>query len=110
MTHLKNRLIRFFLSLGTGLVLAACASQSLPPGGATQESMITACRAYDDALVQLSSVSLTAPEIGEVNTIRALINPICTDPNSYQLPGLLQNVQVETTRILTLYKNKGGKP
>lgn len=101
-----KKLILFLSALG---LCFGCA-QSLPPGGQTQEAMISACRAYDSALTQLAAVPLSPSDIDQVNTVRAIINPICISPVSYQIPGLLQNVETETQRILSLYGRKAVKP
>ncbi len=99
------------IGLLSGLLLfGACATQTLPAGGASQEAMISACNAYSSALTQLATAPLTPSDISQVNSIRAIINPICVSPTSYQIPGLIQQVNTEAQQILTLYAIRKGKP
>ncbi len=99
------------IGLLSGLLLfGACATQSLPPGGATQEAMTTACNAYATALTQAATAPLTQADINQVNSIRAIINPICGSNKSYQIPGLIQQVNTEAQQLLMLYSVRKGKP
>jgi len=104
--HLKSLLPVVVLAL-----LGACATQKLPPGGATTEAVISACDTFGAAL---RSVTPLKPKLsqGDINRIDAAIlltSPICENPAAYNTNGALSTVATETGNIQAILKSTGGK-
>lgn len=102
--------------LFSGLALSgACATfggttQTLPPGGATTESVVTACSAYATVLKSLTPLkpTMSASEISTVGKSILLTSPVCSNPSSYNTNGALQAILAETANLKTILAN-GGK-
>ena len=98
--------------LGLAMIgFGACATtQTLPPGGATTESIITACTSYATALGGLTPIkgTMSPSGVSAVDTSIRLVSPICSNPASYSTPGALQAIVTETANLKTILA-KGGK-
>ena len=97
------------------LMLGACATQTLPPGGQTTESIVAACTSYTSTLHALTpfKAKLSASDILYVGKANTLVTPICSDPASYTTAGALQAVVTEAAQLSTIlkpFKANGGKP
>ena len=92
--------------------LGACATQTLPPGGQTTESIITACSSYASALSALTQFKskLSANDVASVNKSNALVSPICSNPASYNTSGAVSAIVYETANLSAILKANGGKP
>lgn len=93
------------------LGFGACSTtQTLPPGGANTESIITACTSYGTALKSIIPIKSTMSPSGisSVDTSIRLVDPICSNPASYSTPGALQAILTETANLKTILA-KGGK-
>ena len=103
---ISHGIILFF----SGLTLAACASQSLPPGGQVTESVITACSGYATVLTSLTPFKpkLSASDVATINKSIALTMPICSDPSSYNTSGAVAAIVAETSNLKNILK--GVKP
>jgi len=105
--HLKSLLPVVALAL-----LGACATtQTLPPGGATTEAVMSACGTFGAAL---RSVTPLKPKLsqGDINRIDAAIlltSPICENPAAYNTNGALSALVTETGNIQAVLKSNGGK-
>jgi hypothetical protein len=92
--------------------LGACSTtQTLPPGGQTTESLVTACTSYASALHALTPFKskLSATEINYVNQSNALAAPVCANPANYSTSGALQAIITETADLNSILKVNGGK-
>lgn len=98
-----KKLILFLSALGLSF---GCVHQTLPPGGTTQETMITACRSYNFALINLLPFKLSPSELQAIDGIRAVANPICINQANYLNPNALSIVN---NAVVELQK-MGGKP
>ena len=98
-----KKLILFLSALGLSF---GCVHQALPPGGTTQETMITACRSYNFALINLMAFNLTPSELKTIDGIRAVANPICINQANYLTPNALSIVNDAVTEL----QKMGGKP
>ncbi len=93
------------------VVLGACTSQTLPPGGQVTESVITACSSYATVLTALTPFKprLSANDISTVNKSITLTIPICSSPSSYNTSGAVAAVMAETANLKTILSANGGK-
>lgn len=98
------RKINVFLLGLVALGLISCTTQTLPPGGQTTESVITACATYTTVLQQLTAIKsrLTASDINTVNKSVALSEPICGNPNSYNTAGAISALVTETATLKSI--------
>lgn len=102
---MKNKMILFVL----GLSLASCTSQVLPTGGHTQETIVSACQSYKTALGDMVMLAdqkkLTNTDILATNKIRAVANPVCTNPTQYSTPNGLMILENAITQLNTIGAN-----
>ncbi len=103
MKKIKN-LIRGLILGVSALIIVGCATQTLPPGGQTTESVITACSTYATVLIQLTAIKpqLSASDVGTINKSVTLTEPICGNPNSYNSSGAISALMTETTTLKSI--------
>jgi len=92
-------------------LLGACATQTLPPGGATTEAVSSACDTFGAALQSVTPLKpkLSKGDINRINAAILLTSPICENPASYNTNGALSAVITETGNIQAVLKANGSK-
>jgi len=109
--YIKN-LIRGSIISVAGLSLMACTAmfnQTLPPGGAVAENVITQCDIFAATLKSVTPLkaTMTAKDVAIVNSAILLTSPICAKPSSYNANGALAGLKSETNNLALILKNKG---
>lgn len=111
MRNIKNFIRGSILGIA-GISLMACTAmfnQTLPPGGAVAESVITQCDTFAAALKSVTPLkaTMTAKDVSIVNSAILLTSPICAKPSSYNANGALAGLKSETNNLTLILKNKG---
>ncbi len=106
------------LGISTVLVLSGCASffgatQTLPPGGTTTESVASVCDIFTATLKTLTPLksSMSSGNIATVNASIRLAQPICDNKTMYNSNSAIVAIKAETANLAAILKtSKGVKP
>jgi hypothetical protein len=101
--------------LGASLIsFGACAmfgGQTLPPGGAVTESVVTVCSTFSASLKAVTPMkaTMTANDISIVDKSILFATPICKNPASYNSNGAIAGLKAEIKNLVSIFKTNGGK-